>query len=77
MSLSQEPVLLPKSCSNARALSNRRRKQRGIGITFPQFFDIPYFVKADRTRVKQIIINLLSNAIKYNRAQGTVEVNTP
>ena len=31
-------------------------------------FDVPCFVKADRTRVKQVLINLLSNAIKYNRA---------
>ena len=43
-------------------------------MTFPQF-DIPYFVDADRTRVKQVLINLLSNAIKYNRAKGTVVVD--
>jgi CheY-like chemotaxis protein len=36
--------------------------------------DIPYYVNADGTRVKQVLINLLSNAIKYNRDQGTVEV---
>ena len=42
-------------------------------MSFPQF-DSPYFVNADRTRVKQVLINLLSNAIKYNRAGGTVEV---
>ena len=36
---------------------------------------IPYFVKADRTRVKQVLINLLSNAIKYNRPGGTVVVD--
>jgi len=34
----------------------------------------PIFVKADRTRLKQIIINLLSNAIKYNKEHGTVGV---
>jgi CheY-like chemotaxis protein len=48
-------------------------QQRGIHMTFPRF-DIPYFVLADRTRVKQVLINLLSNAIKYNIEQGTVEV---
>jgi CheY-like chemotaxis protein/anti-sigma regulatory factor (Ser/Thr protein kinase) len=43
-------------------------------MTFPKF-DIPYFVKADRTRVKQVLINLLSNAIKYNRINGSVAVD--
>jgi len=31
-------------------------------------------VKADRQRLRQILVNLLSNAIKYNRAGGTVVV---
>ena len=42
---------------------------------------MPYFVDADRTRLKQVLINLLTNAIKYNQANGTVVVecsmNTP
>jgi CheY-like chemotaxis protein len=42
-------------------------------VTFPRL-ETPYFVKADRTRVKQVLINLLSNAIKYNKAGGTVLV---
>jgi PAS domain S-box-containing protein len=29
-------------------------------------------VRADRTRLKQVLINLLSNGVKYNRAGGTV-----
>jgi CheY-like chemotaxis protein len=49
-------------------------QKRGIGMTFPRF-DVPCFVKADRTRLKQVIINLLSNAIKYNQANGTVVVD--
>ncbi len=74
MSLSQEPVALAELMLECQGMIEPQAQQRGIGITFPQF-DIPYFVKADRTRVKQVIINLLSNAIKYNREQGTVEVN--
>jgi CheY-like chemotaxis protein len=46
---------------------------RGIRIAFPRL-ETPHFVKADRTRVKQVLINLLSNAIKYNKAGGTVRV---
>jgi CheY-like chemotaxis protein len=48
-------------------------QQHGIHLTFPRF-STPYFVRADQTRLKQIIINLLSNAIKYNRERGTVVV---
>jgi CheY-like chemotaxis protein/anti-sigma regulatory factor (Ser/Thr protein kinase) len=47
---------------------------RGIRVSFPRL-ETPYFVKADRTRVKQVLINLLSNAIKYNKAGGTVLVS--
>jgi len=53
------------------AMMEPEAQQRGIGVTFPRF-DNPFFVSADRTRLKQIVINLLSNAIKYNKEQGTV-----
>lgn len=48
-------------------------QKRGIQMTFPRFDNL-YYVHADRTRVKQVIINLLSNAIKYNRVGGAVIV---
>ncbi len=47
--------------------------QQGIKMTLSRM-DTPYFVYADKTRVKQVLINLLSNAIKYNSKQGTVEL---
>jgi signal transduction histidine kinase/ActR/RegA family two-component response regulator len=34
----------------------------------------PLWVRADATRVQQILSNLLSNAVKYNRPGGTVSV---
>ena len=43
-------------------------------MTFPES-GVPYFVDADRTRLKQVLLNLLSNAIKYNHAHGTVVVD--
>ena len=33
-------------------------------------------VRADRMRLRQVLINLLSNAIKYNRPQGAVTLST-
>jgi signal transduction histidine kinase/ActR/RegA family two-component response regulator len=73
LSLSLEPISLAEVMQECQDMVEPQAQKRGISVTFPQF-DISYFVKADRTRVKQVFINLLSNAIKYNRAQGTVAV---
>ncbi len=35
----------------------------------------PLWVRADQTRLRQILLNLLSNAIKYNKVHGSVSVN--
>src|ERR1039457_1468419 len=71
--LSEEPGALAEVMLECQGMIEPQAQQRGIHMTFPQF-DIPYFVLADRIRVKQVLINLLSNAIKYNIKQGTVEV---
>ncbi|MHB1141219.1 MAG: hybrid sensor histidine kinase/response regulator [Sulfuricaulis sp.] len=73
LSMSQEPVSLVDVMLECQAMIEPQAQKSGIHMSFPRF-EAPYFVKADRTRVKQVLINLLSNAIKYNRAQGTVEV---
>jgi CheY-like chemotaxis protein len=49
-------------------------QKRGIGMSFSRF-GTPYFVMADRTRLKQVLINLLFNAVKYNKPAGTVVVD--
>ena len=45
----------------------------GVAMSF-QEMEAPYFVEADRTRLKQVLINLIFNAIKYNKPGGTVAV---
>lgn len=74
VSLSLEPVSLNEVLSECQAMMEAQAQQRGIVMTFPQF-ELPRFVWADQTRLKQIVINLLSNAIKYNQAQGQVRVS--
>ena len=73
LSLSPESVSLAEVMAECQGMIEGLAGRRGIQITFPRF-SIPCFVRADRTRLKQILINLLSNAIKYNRERGTVEV---
>ena len=74
LALSLEPVSLPDVMIECQAMIEPQAQKRGIRMTFPQFQDSCY-IKADHTRVKQVLINLLSNAIKYNQAGGSVRVD--
>ncbi len=72
--LSLEPISLNEVVRECQAMIDPQAHTHDTRMTFPQF-EIPYFVKADRTRVKQVLINLFSNAIKYNKVGGTVVVD--
>ena len=73
MSLSLEPVSLREVMQECENLTETQASKHGIIVEFPHFAE-PCFVKADRTRLKQVLINLLSNAIKYNRPGGKVRL---
>ncbi|HZL56007.1 MAG TPA: PAS domain S-box protein [Bryobacteraceae bacterium] len=73
LALSLEPTSLEEVMLECQAMIEPQGQKRGIRMTFPRS-DNAYFVDADRTRLKQVIINLLSNAIKYNQPNGTVLV---
>jgi len=73
LSLSREAVSLIDVLRESQAMIESQAQQRDIHVNFLPF-DNTWYVYADRTRVKQVLINLLSNAIKYNREHGTVEV---
>ena len=74
LSLSQEPLCLSELMLECQAMMESQASELAITMTFPSIEPLGY-VRADRTRVKQVLINLLSNAIKYNKAQGTVTVD--
>jgi signal transduction histidine kinase/AmiR/NasT family two-component response regulator len=73
LSLSMEPVSLAEVMYECEAMVEPQALRRGVSVAFG-CCEFPYFVRADRTRVKQILINLLSNAIKYNKVGGAVSV---
>jgi PAS domain S-box-containing protein len=72
--VSQEPMCMGDVMVECRTMVEPQAQERNIQLIFPPA-DMHFFVRADRTRVKQVLINLLSNAIKYNREGGTVEVS--
>ena len=74
LSLSPELTSLAEVMRECEAMIEPQANKRGITVSFTDL-ETEYFVKADRTRVKQIMINLLSNAIKYNRPSGAVTVS--
>ena len=74
LSLSLEAVSLPEVLHECEAMIEPQARQRGIKVVFAPV-EGSFLVKADRTRVKQVLINLLANAIKYNRENGTVAVS--
>ena len=73
LTLSLEPISLSEVLVECQDMIDPQAQKRGIHMTFPAFAE-PCFIKADRTRLKQVLINLLSNAIKYNRNGGAVAV---
>lgn len=72
--LSMEAVSLAEVFHECEAMLESLAKERSIVMKFPHL-DTPYFVMADRIRLKQVFVNLLSNAIKYNKVNGMVVVD--
>jgi PAS domain S-box-containing protein len=73
VALSTEPVSLIEVMAECQAMMEPEARRMGIRMEFPAL-EGPSYLRADRTRLKQVIINLLSNAIKYNTPRGSVKV---
>ncbi|WP_321370177.1 PAS domain S-box protein [uncultured Desulfuromusa sp.] len=73
--LSIEPLDPHSFIDDCLSLTSSLAKDKSITIikTFADK-DLP-FVRADLTRVKQILLNLLSNSVKYNKLEGTVTID--
>ncbi|MFZ5521774.1 MAG: PAS domain S-box protein [Pseudomonadota bacterium] len=71
--LSLEPIALADTVGEAMELVRDAAQRAGVALLPPQ---LPpgLHVRADRLRLRQVMVNLLSNAIKYNRPRGTVAV---
>lgn len=70
---SVDPVRLIEECTE---LIEAMATQRGITLSKHLATEPRIAIKADGTRLKQVLLNLLSNAVKYNREGGTVTLVT-
>ena len=66
------PVRLAEVIEQSLPLVERLAQQHGVTVEAPE---CPLYVRADATRLKQVLVNLLSNAIKYNRVGGHVRLD--
>ena len=74
LEVSMDRVSLAELLSECESLISSMAKEREVSLEF-RLDNVRHLrVRADFTRLRQVILNLLSNAIKYNHAGGKVDV---
>ena len=75
ISFSPEPVQLQGVIAEMIDLVQIMANTRQVRLQVIDSDAIRQFIKADRQRLKQILLNLINNAIKYNHDGGTVRIS--
>lgn len=73
MALSIEPIAIESVIEDACSTLEANIEAAGL-VLQREPLPAPWWVAADYTRTKQVLLNLLSNAIKYNRPQGSIGI---
>jgi signal transduction histidine kinase len=66
-----EKIELPPLLQECLDLMRARAEEKGQTMSLASAQDLPQ-VRADRDKIKQVLLNLLSNAIKYSPNQGAI-----
>ncbi|MBW3635735.1 MAG: PAS domain S-box protein [Armatimonadetes bacterium] len=74
MDLSPEPISVREIVRETLDLIAPLAAASNIRVNDEISANCPFYVRADRQRLKQVLLNLLANAVKYNRQGGTVTV---
>jgi PAS domain S-box-containing protein len=74
LGLSLEPVHAGELVHEMLALAMPLAAARSVTVRAPSAEDLEIHVRADRQRLRQVLLNLLSNAVKYNREGGEVRL---
>jgi signal transduction histidine kinase/CheY-like chemotaxis protein len=73
MSISPEPVELAGAVDEVLTMMRPVAAQRDIAIEVDEH-SCPRYARADRQRLRQVLLNLVSNGVKYNRQGGEVRI---
>lgn len=74
ISISVEPVEVHDIINDVKESLLFSANQKGISINTESNYSNPIFVKADKQRLKQVLLNITNNAIKYNNEGGEVNI---
>jgi len=72
LQVTPQTVDLPQLIAQVDALMRAQAHAKGLALVVEVAPDVPRWVQADPTRVKQILFNLLSNALKFTAAGRVV-----
>lgn len=75
ISLSIEEVLIAPLISETLELVHPMLEEKKLSVVTPSSDAPALIVRADRVRLKQILLNLMHNAIKYNRYGGSITIS--
>ncbi|MFT5806044.1 MAG: two-component system aerobic respiration control sensor histidine kinase ArcB [Moritella dasanensis] len=60
-----QPIEFRSFLNDIKTLALLQAEQKGLVLAFEVFGDIPDFINADGTRLRQVLWNLVSNAVKF------------
>jgi signal transduction histidine kinase len=72
--LNIENISLAKTVKDSLGLTDALREERGIRLIVSD--DMDYTVRADASRLKQVVVNFITNAIKYNKPGGSIMLSS-
>ena len=73
LALSREAVNVHELLNETIDMIRPLAAEREVHIQAPSLKAGSWMVRADRQRLRQVLLNLASNAVKYNRYSGTIE----